>query len=51
MVKNLLQTGTVFNYSANDKSYADDLLNLDISDTIEVKDEPDTSDKTFEDED
>lgn len=51
MVKNLLNTGTVFNYSANDKNYADDLLNLEISDTIEVKDDPEGEDKTFEDED
>ncbi len=48
MVKNLLDHGTVFN--AKDKNYADDLLNLDITDGIHIN-ESDTLDKTFEDED
>ena len=46
MLRNLKDHGSVFNNS-NDKSYADDLLNLDISDGITVRE--DSLDKTFED--
>jgi hypothetical protein len=49
LVQNLLNTGTVFHYSADDKNYSDDLLQLDILDT-EVEDKSD-NDVTFEDED
>ena len=48
MVRNLLNTGTVFDYSSDDKNYSDDLLQLDISNT-EV-DSKINYDLTFEDE-
>ena len=48
MVKNLLQTGTPFNYSSDDANYSDDLLNLDIADDLEVFE--DDKDMGFEDE-
>ena len=54
MLKNLLQNGTVFDYSGSDQSYADDLLNADIGETIQVTDGVDLEpslDDTFEDED
>jgi len=47
MLRNLKNHGSVFNNYSNDKSYADDLLNLDISDGITVRE--DSLDKTFED--
>ncbi len=49
MVQNLLNTGTVFEYSADDKNYSDDLLQLDILDA-QVDDKSD-NDVTFEEED
>lgn len=52
MIRNLLNTGTVFNYSADDQGFINDLLNADIGNTIEVIDGVEhTSDKTFEEED
>lgn len=53
MIRNLLNTGTVFDYSADDQSFVDDLLDLDIENSIEITDgiEEVPHDKTFEDED
>lgn len=48
MIKNLLQTGTPFMYSADDQK-SEDLLNSEIGDYIEVKDS-DSNDEEFEDE-
>lgn len=53
MIKNLLQTGTVFDYATDkDSSYADDLLNLEVADdALVVTDNADSdSDMSFEDE-
>lgn len=53
MLKNLLQTGTVFDYSADDQSFVDDLLSADVGNIIQIHDgQAETSlDKSFEDED
>ena len=50
MIKNLLQTGTRFMYSADDQN-SEDLLNSEIGDYIDVKDfETPDSEMEFEDE-
>jgi hypothetical protein len=49
MIKNLLNHGTVFNLS-DDGNAADDLLDTDISDELEVEDIDNKSTMTFEDE-
>lgn len=49
MIQNLLNTGTVFDYSADDNNYAEDLLNLEISDNLEVGENQDPE-MDFEDE-
>jgi hypothetical protein len=49
MIKNLLETGTPFYYSADDKNYAD-LLNSEIEDCIEVNNSDSYLDMEFEDE-
>lgn len=52
MVKNLLNTGTVFDYSADDQSFVDDILNLDLNVPTEPNGPVETSaDKSFEEED
>lgn len=53
MIKNLLNTGTVFDYSADDQSFVDDLLNVDLQIPFEVTDGIGDAhhEKTFEDED
>ena len=49
MVKNLLNTGAVFDYSADDQSFTDDLLNTDFNDSVKINET--SAEKTFEDED
>jgi hypothetical protein len=49
MIKNLLNHGTMFN-AALDHNSADDLLDADMSDELEVEELPTTSSMTFEEE-
>lgn len=51
MLENLKHTGTVFDYSADDQNFINDLLEADVGEGLQVVEhaEP-SSDKTFEDE-
>ena len=51
MVKNLLNTGAVFDYSADDQSFTDDLLNTDFNDSVKINETSADAEETFEDED